>query len=147
MEGILIPFPLYKQVQFTCNYTYNPLLRTYWKLIINLYNLVEDCNYGVMTDIQTVFLVELCFRMHIYMKRYLASKSSQYTTIKRLESCITAYNDSIQHSDNKYVIRYMPTLIKKRDNYRLSIPWEKRVKMYSIAVCNEVLPSIIYSNS
>lgn len=147
MEGIVVPYPLYKQVRFTCKYTCNPRLQTYWKLIINLYNLVDNNNYGIMTDIQTVFLVELCFKLHTYMKQYLADKLSLYTAVKRIESCIIIYNDSIFYSDNKYVKRYIPMLISKKDTYRLSIPWEKRMKLYSIPICYEILPRILYSRS
>lgn len=147
MEGIIVPYPLYKQVRFTCKCTYNQRLQIYWKLIINLCNLVDNNNYGIMTDIQTVFLVELCFKLHTYMKQYLADKLSLYTATKRIESCIVFYNDSIVFSDNKYIKRYIPMLILKKDTYRLSIPWEKRMKLHNIHICYEILPRILYPRS
>ena len=145
MDVIHIRYPLYKQI---CLHSpkYTRQIQTHWDLMVNINNLVDKSFYGIMTDLQTVFLVELCHCLNNNMKRYLANKSTAMTTIKKMESNIIMYNNNIIYSNSRHIARYTPKIIKKNGQYRLNISdWNKRVKMYSFDITWKILPSIVYN--
>lgn len=133
-------FPLYPHVRIQRR---EDNLKLYWNLIINTYNLVKDSNYGVATDLQTVFLFELCAHLNSELRKYLASRISQKILIKRLQSIITLYNDFIIFSNDKYIYRYMPKVYNIQGQYKLSIlDWSKRYKLYNHAITHQILCEI-----
>lgn len=134
-------FPLYNRIKLYQKHENK--LTLYWDLIRNTYNLVRDYNYGVVTDLQTVFLLELCVNLNVEMKKYIGNKVSQKILIKRLESIISLYNDFITHSDDKYISRYMPKVFNVQGHFKLGIvDWAKRYKLYNQSITHQILCEI-----
>jgi hypothetical protein len=113
--------------------------------MVNINNLIGHSNYGIMTDLQTIFLAELCNSLNYCMKRYLLNKTTLKTSIKKMESNVIMYNNNIIYAENKFIARYTPKIyIDDQHQYKLNISdWNKRVKMFSFAIVYKILPSII----
>ena len=140
-------YPLYLQVRIQRPET-DANLKLYWDLVINTYNLVKNSNYGIVSDLQTVFLLELCVHLNSEFRKYLGNKVSQKILIKRLQSIVTLYNDFIIHSDDKYINRYMPKIYNIQGGYKLGLlDWSKRNKLYNHAITYQILSEIKYLNS
>ncbi len=138
--------PLYKEICLNAP-KYNNQIQKHWNLMVNINNLIGRSNYGIMTDLQTVFLAELCHSLNYCMKCYVLNKSTLRTSIKKMESNVTMYNNNIIYSTDKYIARYTPKIIRDgtTGEYKLNISqWDKRVKMYSFKVVYDILPSILY---
>lgn len=137
-------FPLYRQVCFGSP-KYHQYIQLHWDLMVNINNLIGHSNYGIMTDLQTIFLAELCNSLNYCMKRYLLNKTTLKTSIKKMESNVIMYNNNITYSENKFIARYTPKIyIDEHHQYKLNISdWNKRVKMFSFAIVHKILPSIV----
>lgn len=138
-------FPLYKEI-CVGSPKYHELIQIHWDLMVNINNLIGYSNYGIMTDLQTIFLAELCNSLNNCMKRYLLNKTTLKTSIKKMESNVMMYNNNITYSDSRYIARYTPKIYIDEDcQYKLDIShWDKRVKMYSFPIVYKILPTIIF---
>jgi len=137
-------FPLYKKICFGSP-KYHELIQVHWDLMVNINNLIGNSNYGIMTDLQTLFLAELCNSLDSCMKRYLLNKTTLKTSIKKMESNVIMYNNNITYSENQFISRYTPNIYIDDDcNYKLDIShWDKRVKMFSFPIVYKILPTIV----
>lgn len=139
MEVLTIPFPLYKQIRINPS-KYHHQIQMHWNLMVNINNLIKDSNYGIMTDLQTIFLAELCASLNFCMKRYILNRTTLKTSIKKMESNVIMYNNNILYSENKYIKRYTPKVILIERHYTLDISdWDKRVKMFSFSIAHNIL--------
>lgn len=133
---------LYKELKYTPLYTpYNIHMDIYWKLMINIYNLISDSNYGIMTDLQTLFLYELVKNMNKTFHNYIKNSSSGINTIKRMKSNIMLYNDSIIFSYDPNIVKHIARLYLINNTvYKLGIlDWKQRVKLYNPKLVYELL--------
>jgi hypothetical protein len=133
---------LYKELKYVPLHTsHKTQMNIYWKLMININNLIYDLNYGFMSDLQTVFLGELIKNMNKTFHNYLKGSSSALNTIKRMKSNIMLYNDSIVFSHEPQIVKYIPRLyLVNNDVYKLGIlDWKQRVKLYNPRLVYELL--------
>lgn len=133
---------LYKELKYTPLHTsYKTQMNIYWKLMININNLISDSYCGIMTDLQTVFLGELVKNMNKTFHNYLKGSSSALNTLKRMKSNIMLYNDSIVFSHNSEIAKYIPRLyFVNSEVYKLGISdWKQRVKLYNPRLVYELL--------
>lgn len=132
---------LYKELKYTPHTSYKTQMNIYWKLMININNLICDSYYGLMTDLQTVFLGELVRSMNKTFHNYLENKSTAINTLKRMKSNIVLYNDSIIFSPDPEIAKYTPRLyFVNNDVYKLGITdWKQRVKLYNPRLVYELL--------
>lgn len=141
---VVTRFPLYEEI-CVGSPKYNKLIQIHWDLMVNINNLIDHSNYGLMTDLQTIFLAELCNSLNNCMKRYILNKTSLKTSIKKMESNVIMYNNNITYCENKFIRRYTPKIYIDDCQYKLEIShWNNRVKMYSFPIVYTILPSIIY---
>lgn len=133
---------MYKELKYVPLYTsYKTHLDIYWKLMININNLISDSYYGIMTDLQTVFLGELVKNMSKTFRNYLKDNSTALNTVKRMKSNIMLYNDYIAFSLDPNIVKYIPRLYLV-DNmvYKLGISnWNQRVRLYNSRLVYELL--------
>jgi hypothetical protein len=133
---------LYKELEYTPLYTsYKTHMDIYWKLMININNLICDSYYGIMTDLHTVFLGELVRSMNKTFHNYLKGSSTPLNTLKRMKSSVMLYNDFITFSHEPQIAKYIARLyLEDNKVYKLGISdWKQRVKLFNPRLVYELL--------
>jgi hypothetical protein len=133
---------LYKELKYTPLYSsYKTHMDIYWKLMININNLISDSYYGIMTDLHTLFLGELIRNMNKTFHNYIKNSSSGLNTMKRMKSNIMLYNDSIIFSRDPNIVKHIARLYLVNNTvYKLGISdWKLRIKLYNPRLVYELL--------
>lgn len=129
-------YPLYKSILYTpmLNRKIDCKLDKYWKLTLNIYNLIKNSNYGVANDYQTLILYDLCNVLNNSFHDFIEHKTSIGMFVKKMESYINEYNTNIIFS-NHIINKYTPKLYMFNNNYHLllnnkEMNWNNRTRIY-----------------
>lgn len=121
---------LYKSVKYIV--IDDTKINKYWKLTLNMYNLIKESNYGVANDFQTVLLYTLCNDLNNVFRDFICTDTINTQDIgNEIKRIIFRYNSFV--SSKRVLCKHVPRI----KNYRLilnncNFNWDKRVKIFVV---------------